>query len=179
MSLIPLITFLSSDLDHTEYNKFFRFIEMTQLFIDICRVNLDHFQVIRWLYVDSCRVPVDFYSFHPLQYILSSLDDPHTPLSFQADRRLWERVKKSINVYGKRPTVSGTHSQPEHTERALMIKLYRRLVGRKTLQPWKISTFIHRTKTLKSPARFWPPAPLDVAEYVAAMRRKKALWHKA
>ena len=47
MSLIPLITFLSSDLDHTEYNKFFRFIEMTQLFIDICRVNLDHFQVIR------------------------------------------------------------------------------------------------------------------------------------
>ena len=37
----------------------------------------------------------------PEAYVLPSLDDPHTPLSFQADRRLWERVKKSINVYGK------------------------------------------------------------------------------
>ena len=43
----------------------------------------------------------------PEAYVLPSLDDPHTPLSFQADRRLWERVKKSINVYGKTPTVSG------------------------------------------------------------------------
>ena len=39
----------------------------------------------------------------PEAYVLPSLDDPHTPLSFQADRRLWERVKKSINVYGKTP----------------------------------------------------------------------------
>lgn len=38
----------------------------------------------------------------PEAYVLPSVDDPHTPLSFQADRRLWERVKKSINVYGKR-----------------------------------------------------------------------------
>ena len=39
----------------------------------------------------------------PEAYVLPSLDDPHTPLSFQADRRLWKRVKKSINVYGKTP----------------------------------------------------------------------------
>ena len=39
----------------------------------------------------------------PEAYILATLGDPHTPLSFQADRRLWERVKKSINVYGKTP----------------------------------------------------------------------------
>ena len=39
----------------------------------------------------------------PEAYVLPSLDDPHAPLSFQADRRLWERVKKSINVYGKTP----------------------------------------------------------------------------
>jgi len=39
----------------------------------------------------------------PEAYILPTLGDPHTPLSFQADRRLWERVKKAINVYGKTP----------------------------------------------------------------------------
>lgn len=39
----------------------------------------------------------------PETYILATLGDPHTPLSFQADRRLWERVKKAINVFGKTP----------------------------------------------------------------------------
>ena len=39
----------------------------------------------------------------PETYILASLGDPHTPLTYQADKRLWERVKKSINVYGKTP----------------------------------------------------------------------------
>ena len=36
-----------------------------------------------------------------IEYVLPSLDDPHIPISFQSDRRLWARVKKSINVYGK------------------------------------------------------------------------------
>ncbi len=36
-------------------------------------------------------------------YRIPSLKDPHEPISFQADRRLWERVKKAINVYGKTP----------------------------------------------------------------------------
>ena len=39
----------------------------------------------------------------PEAYVLPSLDDPHISLSFHADMRLWERVKKSINVYGKTP----------------------------------------------------------------------------
>ncbi|MBQ8619188.1 MAG: site-specific integrase [Clostridia bacterium] len=39
----------------------------------------------------------------PDAYIIPSLKDPHEPISFQADRRLWERVKNSINVYGKTP----------------------------------------------------------------------------
>ena len=39
----------------------------------------------------------------PETYILASLGDPHTPLTYQADKRLWERVKKAINVYGKTP----------------------------------------------------------------------------
>ena len=39
----------------------------------------------------------------PEAYIIPSLKDPHEPISFQADRRLWERVKNSINVYGKTP----------------------------------------------------------------------------
>lgn len=39
----------------------------------------------------------------PETYILASLNDPHTPLTYQADKRLWERVKKAINVYGKTP----------------------------------------------------------------------------
>lgn len=39
----------------------------------------------------------------PEAYILHMQDDLHKPLTFQANRRLWERVKKSINVYGKTP----------------------------------------------------------------------------
>ena len=39
----------------------------------------------------------------PEAFVLATLCEPHTPLSYQADKRLWERVKKSINVYGKTP----------------------------------------------------------------------------
>ena len=39
----------------------------------------------------------------PDAYNTSSLKDHREPISFQSDRRLWERVNKSINVYGKTP----------------------------------------------------------------------------
>lgn len=52
----------------------------------------------------------------PEAYVLPSLDDPHTPLSFQADRRLWERVKKSINVYGKTPPLFPAYIRNQSTQ---------------------------------------------------------------
>ena len=51
----------------------------------------------------------------PEAYVLPSLDDPHTPLSFQADRRLWDRVKKSINVYGKTPPLFPAYIRNQST----------------------------------------------------------------
>ena len=39
----------------------------------------------------------------PDAYLLHMRDDTHQPLTFQANRRLWERVCAAINVYGKTP----------------------------------------------------------------------------
>ena len=39
----------------------------------------------------------------PEAFIVHMKDDPHKPLTFQANRRLWERVREAINVYGKTP----------------------------------------------------------------------------
>lgn len=39
----------------------------------------------------------------PEAFILHMGNDLHKPLSFQANRRLWERVEAAINVYGKTP----------------------------------------------------------------------------
>ena len=47
----------------------------------------------------------------PEAYIIPSLKDPHEPISFQADRRLWERVKTPSTSMAKHLTVSGTRLQ--------------------------------------------------------------------
>lgn len=39
----------------------------------------------------------------PEAFIVHMKDDPHKPLTYQANRRFWERVQKAINVYGKTP----------------------------------------------------------------------------
>ena len=72
----------------------------------------------------------------PEAYVLPSLDDPAYPIIFpsrQTALGACEEVHQRI--WKNAPTVSGIHSQPEHTERALMIKLYRRWAVGKTLRP--------------------------------------------
>ena len=61
----------------------------------------------------------------PDAYLLHMRDDTHQPLTFQANRRLWERVCAAINVYGKTPHCF------RHT---FATRAYRAGVSEKTLQ---------------------------------------------
>ncbi len=61
----------------------------------------------------------------PDAYLLHMRDDTHQPLTFQANRRLWERVCAAINVYGKMPHCF------RHT---FATRAYRAGVSEKTLQ---------------------------------------------
>ena len=61
----------------------------------------------------------------PDAYLVHMRNAPHEPLTFQANRRLWERVKKAINVYGKTPHCF------RHT---FATRAYRMGVSEKTLQ---------------------------------------------
>lgn len=61
----------------------------------------------------------------PDAYLLHMRDDTHQPLTFQANRRLWERVCAAINVYGK---------TPHCFRQTFATRAYRAGVSEKTLQ---------------------------------------------
>lgn len=88
----------------------------------------------------------------PEAYLIHMKDDPRKPLSFQANRRLWERVEQVINVYGKTPHCF-RHTFATRAYRAGMPEKTLQTMGgwadRKTMQDVYIHT---RRKTSKKRA---------------------------